>query len=40
MPMARGESGEYTAVIKGWLQNIMYGKEEHEWGVVFGEEEL
>jgi branched-chain amino acid aminotransferase len=40
MPMARGSSGEYTAVIKNWLQNIMFGKEKHEWGVVVEEEEL
>lgn len=36
--MARGSSGEYTAVIKDWLKNIMYGNEEHEWGVVVEEE--
>jgi len=40
MPMARGNSGEYTAVIKNWLQNIMFGKDEHEWAVVVEEEEL
>lgn len=27
IPMARGDSGEYTALIKSWLVNIMYGKE-------------
>lgn len=25
--MARGNSGEYAALIKSWLVNIMYGKE-------------
>jgi hypothetical protein len=25
--MARGDSGEYAAIIKSWLVNIMYGKE-------------
>ena len=39
IPMARGDSGEYAALIKNWLVNIMYGKEEHEWGVVIEEEE-
>ncbi|KAL3424339.1 branched-chain amino acid aminotransferase [Phlyctema vagabunda] len=37
IPMARGESGEYAAVIKQWLVNIMYGKEDHEFGVVIEE---
>ena len=27
IPMARGDSGEYAALIKSWLVNIMYGKE-------------
>ena len=37
--MARGDSGEYAYLIKNWLMNIMYGKEEHEWGVVVKEVE-
>jgi len=37
VPMAAGKSGEYAAVIKGWLSNIMYGKEDHPWGVVIEE---
>lgn len=37
IPMVRGDSGEYAALIKSWLVNIMYGKEEHEWGVVVEE---
>lgn len=39
IPMVRGDSGEYAALIKSWLVNIMYGKEEHEWGVVVKEVE-
>lgn len=39
VPMVRGDSGEYTALIKSWLVNIMYGKEDHEWGVVVKEVE-
>ena len=39
MPMVRGNSGEYAAVIKSWLTNIMYGKEQHEWGVVIEEKD-
>ena len=39
MPMARGNSGEYAALIKSWLMNIMYGKEQHEWGVIIEENE-
>ncbi len=37
--MVRGDSGEYAALIKSWLVNIMYGKEQHEWGVVVEEKE-
>ncbi|KAH7356545.1 putative branched-chain-amino-acid aminotransferase [Rhexocercosporidium sp. MPI-PUGE-AT-0058] len=40
IPMARGEMGEYASLIKSWLVNIMYGKEQHEWGVVVEEEQL
>lgn len=38
IPMGSGEIGQYTALIKSWLTNIMYGVEEHEWGVVVEEE--
>ncbi len=34
VPIANGISGIYTAVLKTWLRNIMYGKERHDWGVV------
>lgn len=37
--MAGGESGEYAAMIKQWLINIMYGKEDHEFGVVIEEKD-
>lgn len=40
IPMSQGESGQYTALIKNWLVNIMYGKEQHEWGVVVEEDPL
>jgi len=39
IPMARGNSGDYAALIKNWLKGIMYGKEQHAWGVVVPEEE-
>jgi branched-chain amino acid aminotransferase len=35
--MAKGDSGEYTAKIKGWLKDIQYGGEDHPWGVVVQE---
>jgi branched-chain amino acid aminotransferase len=37
--MTRGYSGEYAALIKSWLIDIMYGNEDHEWGVVVEEKE-
>ncbi|TVY83518.1 Branched-chain-amino-acid aminotransferase, partial [Lachnellula suecica] len=37
IPMVKGETGEYAGLIKNWLVNIMYGKEQHEWGVVIDE---
>lgn len=36
---AAGEGGDYTLKIRGWLADIMYGGEDHEWGVVVPEEE-
>ena len=35
--MANGIIGKYAAAFKFWLENIMYGREEHEWGVVVDE---
>ncbi|KAF2161638.1 hypothetical protein M409DRAFT_28032 [Zasmidium cellare ATCC 36951] len=37
IPMAEGDSGAYAKLIKSWLVSIMYGKEDHEWGVVVEE---
>lgn len=34
IPLAEGETGTYAKIVKSWLMGIMYGKEEHEWGVV------
>ncbi|KNG81241.1 branched-chain amino acid aminotransferase, partial [Aspergillus nomiae NRRL 13137] len=34
-----GGPGEVTGKIKGWLSDIMYGRTEHEWGVVVSERE-
>ncbi|RFU28681.1 hypothetical protein B7463_g7655, partial [Scytalidium lignicola] len=39
IPMVRGDSGEYAALIKSWLVNIMYGKDDHDWGVVVDEKQ-
>ena len=37
IPLENGVSGKYAALIKSWLRNIMYGKEDHSWGVVVEE---
>lgn len=34
VPMAAGVSGVYTALLKDWLKSIIYGNEQHEWGVI------
>ncbi|KAK0387500.1 hypothetical protein NLU13_5812 [Sarocladium strictum] len=40
IPMgAEGAAGEVTSKIKGWVGDIMYGREQHEWGVVIPERE-
>jgi branched-chain amino acid aminotransferase len=36
--MGDGASGEYAALLKKWLKDIMYGVVDHEWGVVIDEE--
>lgn len=33
-----GDSAGYGAQIKSWLEDIMYGREEHSWGYVVEEE--
>ena len=38
--MTNGVTGKYAAALKLWLQNIMYGKEQHEWGVVIDEKQM
>ncbi|KAF4538141.1 putative branched-chain-amino-acid aminotransferase protein [Lasiodiplodia theobromae] len=38
IPLAAGETGKYAHVIKTWLRNIMYGKEDHEWARVVPDE--
>ncbi|KAK3942310.1 aminotransferase [Diplogelasinospora grovesii] len=39
IPMGKkGDSGEYTAQIKTWLMDIMYGREQHKWGMVIDED--
>ncbi|EXU95314.1 aminotransferase class IV (branched-chain amino acid aminotransferase), partial [Metarhizium robertsii] len=40
IPMGpEGTAGEVTARIKTWIGDIMYGREQHEWGVVIPEKE-
>lgn len=34
-----GEPAGYAAQIKSWLEDIMYGKVEHEWSYVVENEE-
>lgn len=33
------EGGPYTRKLKGWMSDIMFGREQHEWGVVVQEEQ-
>jgi branched-chain amino acid aminotransferase len=40
LPLARGVEAKYAMMIKGWLKDIMYGREGHEWGHVIKEEIL
>ncbi|MCJ1266922.1 hypothetical protein MMC22_006807 [Lobaria immixta] len=40
IPLSEGTTGKYALVLKTWLKNIMYGKEQHEWGVVIEELDL
>lgn len=35
---ASGIGGKYTLLLKGWLSDIMYGRQEHDWAVVIDEE--
>jgi len=38
IPLGENDSGAYTAKIKSWMKDIMYGNEQHEWGLVINEE--
>lgn len=40
IPMSEGATGKYAAILKTHLTNIMYGREDHEWGVVIKERQL
>ncbi|KAK2615251.1 hypothetical protein N8I77_002019 [Diaporthe amygdali] len=37
--MGNGEGGKYTQIIKKWMKDIMYGGDDHAWGVVVQEQE-
>lgn len=39
IPMETNEGGKYTQQMKTWVHDIMYGQQEHEWGVVVAERE-
>ena len=32
--MSEGMTGKYAAFLKPYLRGIMYGREDHEWGLV------
>jgi branched-chain amino acid aminotransferase len=36
---AKGEAGEVTGQVKGWLGDIMYGRIQHPWGVIIPEKQ-
>ncbi|KAH7417282.1 aminotransferase [Cadophora sp. MPI-SDFR-AT-0126] len=38
IPMGDGSSGHYAALLKKWLNDIKYGNESHEWGVIVEED--
>ena len=40
IPMSEGTSGSFTAIFRTILKNIMYGKENHEWGHIVHERQL
>lgn len=39
IPTGKDECGHFTAKLKGFMKDIMYGNEQHEWGVVVNERE-
>ncbi|KAJ0119285.1 branched-chain-amino-acid aminotransferase [Diaporthe amygdali] len=36
--MGNGEGAKYTQIIKKWMKDIMYGGDDHAWGVVVQEQ--
>lgn len=36
--MGDGNGGKYTQTLKKYMKDIMYGGEDHPWGVVVPEE--
>lgn len=39
IPTGENDHGKYTAQLKGWMRDIMYGNEQHPWGVIVNERE-
>lgn len=35
--MGDGEGGSLTQALKTWMKDILYGREDHPWGVVVPE---
>lgn len=38
LSMGEGDGGKHTLQLKQWMKDIMYGGEQHPWGVVVQEE--
>lgn len=39
IPRAEGYAGKYAKMLRGWMMDIKYGREEHEWGYVVEDED-
>jgi len=37
IPTVEGHTGKFARQLRAWLSGIMYGEEQHEWGVVVEE---
>ena len=37
IPMSEGVTGKYAAILKTHLRDVMYGREDHQWGLVVNE---
>ncbi|KAI4852913.1 branched-chain amino acid aminotransferase II [Aureobasidium sp. EXF-8845] len=37
IPLAEGKTGIYAKLVRSWLSDIMYGNEQHEWGIIVDE---